>query len=164
MRATRFRILLMLVMMAMSPALFAQSGTSAGIIVGEPTGLSLKHWVAPTRAVDAAVAWSFSGRNSLHLHADHLWHNFEALEPNELAGRFPVYVGLGARVRFHERRRTRRRSDDDVQVGIRFPLGLEYHFAEAPVEIFGELVPILNVVPDSDFDLNAAVGIRYRFR
>jgi hypothetical protein len=32
------------------------------------------------------------------------------------------------------------------------------------VEFFAELVPILDVVPDTDADLNASIGARYYFK
>ena len=42
----------------------------AGIIVGEPTGLSFKHWMSRERAVDAAAAWSFSENDSFQSEFD----------------------------------------------------------------------------------------------
>ena len=35
------------------------SGIGLGIILGEPTGVSLKSWVGRREALDVAVAWSF---------------------------------------------------------------------------------------------------------
>jgi hypothetical protein len=40
---------------------------------------------------------------------------------------------------------------------------LTYIFQSAPVDIFFEVVPILDLVPDTEFDLNAALGARFFF-
>ena len=52
---------------------------------------------------------------------------------------------------------------DEKRFGIRFPLGINLYIAEAPIDIFFEIVPILNLAPKTDLDLNAALGIRYYF-
>ena len=70
-------------------------------------------------------------------------------------GELPVYFGLGGRVVFREKH--------DDKVGIRFPLGINYIFDNAPFDAFLEIVPILDLTPDTDFDLEAAIGIRYFF-
>ena len=55
----------------------------------------------------------------------------------------------------------RENADDDI--GIRIPIGLSYMFGDDPFDIFVEVVPILDLVPDTDFDLNAAIGFRWFF-
>jgi hypothetical protein len=68
-------------------------------------------------------------------------------------GKLPFYVGVGGRVVF----------SDDATIGVRVPLGLDYMFSNAPVDIFVELVPILNLAPSTDFDFNGGIGARYWF-
>lgn len=140
-----------------------KDGFGLGIIVGEPTGLSLKKWTRDDRAVDAGVAWSFSENDSLHLHADYLFHRFELIAIPEINGKLPLYFGLGARVKLKEENNGKGRNNDDVLVGVRVPLGISYLFENAPFDIFAEVVPVLDLAPDTDFDLNAAVGTRLYF-
>jgi hypothetical protein len=135
-------------------------GFGAGIILGEPTGISLKQWLNDTRAVVGAVAWSFSGRDSFHLHGDYLIHDFDEFKPER--GRLAYYYGAGARLLFREGRG--RYSDDDVHIGVRVPLGLNYLFHTAPVDLFAEIVPLLDVAPDLNVTLEAGIGARYFFR
>jgi hypothetical protein len=71
-------------------------------------------------------------------------------------GRLPFYYGIGGRIKFAE-------NNNDDFIGVRVPFGLAYIFATAPVDIFFELVPILDLAPDTDFDFNAALGARYFF-
>jgi hypothetical protein len=124
-----------------------------GIILGEPTGISGKLWISANSAVDGAAAWSLGNNEALHLHADYLLHNFSLIEVEK--GRLPFYYGIGGRIRFAD-------VGDDF-IGVRIPVGLTYLFESAPLDIFLEVVPILDLAPDTDFDLNAAVGARYFF-
>ncbi len=122
-----------------------------GIIVGEPTGVSFKYWTSSTTAFDAALAWSFIDEGAFHLHADYLFHNFNLLRIPE--GRLPFYYGIGGRIKTATKSR----------IGVRVPLGLAYMFNDTPVDIFLEVVPILDLAPKTDFKINAALGARYFF-
>ena len=142
--------------------LASQGGLGLGIILGEPTGVSLKGWLDGTAAVDAAAAWSFSGHDSFQLHADYLMHYFDVLEADDLSGVLPAYIGIGGRIRLKEEHRGD--DDEDVTLGARIPFGMTYIPDSAPVDVFVEFVPILDLVPDTDFDLAAGFGARFYFR
>jgi hypothetical protein len=133
------------------------SGFGLGVIIGEPTGLSMKFWQTRSTAIDLAAAWSFIDESAFHLHADFLWHKFDLIDVSE--GQLPLYFGLGARMKLIDGD-----GDDDVRVGIRFPVGLDYLFESVPFDAFVEVVPILDVAPESDVTLNASIGFRYWFR
>ena len=124
-----------------------------GIIAGEPTGLSYKNWVSGRHAVDAAAAWSFADEDALHLHADYLWHFDDRVEGVE-GGRLPLYVGVGGRVKLGDR-------DDDI--GVRIPFGAAFNPNDAPIDVFLEIVPVLDLAPDTELEINAAIGVRYWF-
>jgi len=138
-----------------------KDGIGVGAIVGEPTGVSLKNWVDANRAIDAGVAWSFSENPSLHLHGDYLYHRFDVLSAPELKGRLPLYFGFGARMKFKEGNDGQGRNDHDALLGVRVPLGISYLFSDVPIDIFLEIVPVLDLVPDTDFSFNAAIGARF---
>jgi len=140
-----------------------REGFGIGVIVGEPTGLSLKKWINDTQAIDMGLAWSFSENDSLHLHADFLLHTIDLLQDSAARGDLPVYVGIGGRLKLKEDNHGNGRNDHDDLFGIRMPVGISYLLEDAPVEFFGEIVPVFDVAPDSDFDLNAAIGARFYF-
>lgn len=121
-----------------------------GGIIGEPTGASGKLWVGQNAAFDGAVGWSWYDDGALDIHADYLLHNFKWLKPEE--GLLPVYYGLGARLAF---------GDGYNKFGFRAPVGISYIFKNTEWDLFGELVPTLDLSPDVDFELGAAVGARY---
>ena len=127
-------------------------GTGVGIIIGEPTGFSFKHWTSITTAFDAAIAWSFINEGAFHIHADYLLHSFRLINVPE--GKLPFYYGIGGRLK----------TSDKTRLGVRVPLGLAYLFQTAPVDIFLEVVPILDFIPKTDFRINAALGARYYFQ
>jgi hypothetical protein len=140
----------------------AQEGMGIGIMVGEPTGISFKNWLDNTHAVDAGLAWSFSENSSLHLHADYLFHDFTMLKPTDLRGRMPVYYGLGGRIKFESSGGGR--NDRDALVGVRIPLGVAYYPEHSSIDIFAEIVPIMDLVPDTHADINVSVGARFFFK
>lgn len=138
-----------------------KDGMGVGIMVGEPTGLSLKKWVAEDRAINAGIAWSFADNASLHFHGDYLFHRFDILSTPELSGTLPIHYGIGFRAKLREDNRGRGRNDANAMISVRFPIGLSYLLPDAPIDIFAEIVPVLDVAPKTDFSLNAAIGIRY---
>lgn len=125
-----------------------------GIILGEPTGGSLKYWLNNTMAVDGAIGWSTHDDANLYLHSDLLWNHFGLIPVPE--GRLPVYLGVGGFARFRGDRH-------DDQAGLRLPLGLDYMFQNSPVDIFAEIAPTIDVTPDIRGDVTGGVGVRFWF-
>lgn len=125
-----------------------------GGIVGEPTGLSAKFWTTENTAVTAAAAWSFVDDEAVHLHADVTTHDFGLFQVDK--GELGLYYGLGGRFLVEE--------DDDDRFGFRVPVGLAYLFENAPVTLFGEVAPLLDVAPETDFTMNGALGVRFVLR
>jgi hypothetical protein len=148
-RSMWFCVLGLLLLVA--PAASQGTGFGAGVIVGEPTGISLKNWLSRRTAFDIGVAWSFSNEDAVHIHADYLVHKFGVFKVEK--GEMPLYFGIGGRIKF----------EDDVKVGVRIPIGTDYFFVDAPIDLFFEVVPLLELAPDTDVDVNAGLGIRYFF-
>jgi len=127
------------------------SGFGLGVILGEPTGISFKHWTGYNTALIGAVAWAFGREDAFHLHLDYCIHSFRLIKAER--HEIPFYYGIG--FRFKDERRDR--------LGVRFPLGIIYMFDEAPLDIFLEIVPIFDLAPKTELSFNGAVGIRYFF-
>jgi hypothetical protein len=133
----------------------AQEGQfGLGVIAGEPTGPCFKLWTSQHTAIDGAAAWSFAKNAGIHLHADYLVHVSDLAEVE--SGRLLLYYGIGGRIRFAD-------GDRDDNIGIRIPVGLAYLVEDVSLDVFFEIVPILDLVPDTDLDFNAALGVRYFF-
>ncbi len=132
---------------------FEHGNFGVGVIFGEPTGLSAKMWTTKSTAFDIGVAWSFSGAGHFHIHGDYLFHNFGLFDVSK--GSLPVYIGIGGRMLF--------RDNADDKIGVRFPIGIEYYFDDWPVAVFGEVVPILDLSPSTEGDINGGLGVRFYF-
>lgn len=125
------------------------SDFEAGIILGEPTGISLKKWQSANTAFDAAIAWSFGKNESVLIHASYLYHS--PLEVDE--GDLIFYYGLGARAVI---------SNDPV-FGARIPVGLQYILPSARLSFFFEVAPTFDLIPATKFGVNGGVGARLFF-
>ena len=146
------RLVLFIISVIFTLNVFAQgSGFGIGIIIGEPTGLSGKYWLSGKSAIDGGLAWSYLNEGAFHIHADILAHSFNLVHVSK--GKLPLYLGLGGRIKLA----------GDTRVGARIPLGINYHFGSAPLDVFFEVVPVLDLIPATDFDINAAIGMRFFF-
>ena len=125
-----------------------------GAILGEPTGLSANYLLGKNNAIDFSIGWNVSGDNNFNLHSDYLWYRHGLLKPS--SGSMAVYFGVGGRMELREN------ASDNY--GARAPIGVSYRFADPQaLEVFGEIVPILDLSPSTEFDINIGVGVRYYF-
>ena len=135
-----------------------RNGLGVGVILGEPTGFSLKKWTGSTTAIDGGVAWSFSKGSSFHIHADYLWHAFDAIPGNV---NLPVYYGIGGRLKATS---TDNSGNTGTRLGIRGVVGIDFIPERAPIDVFVEIAPVMDFVPSTDLGFNGGVGIRVWLR
>jgi hypothetical protein len=145
-------IVLAVVILATVSTSQAPARIGVGIVAGEPSGFSLKWWLDESTAVDAVTGWSLDEGN-FYAHCDYLWHR--VIEDTELGGSVPLYYGIGARLLL--------RDPEDSKAGVRIPIGLDYLFDNGRFDIFIEIAPIFNFVPETEFDLSGGIGARYYF-
>jgi len=86
------------------------------------------------------------------LHSDYLVHFHK--ETVKEAGDFSFHYGLGGRIKFDE---------NDTLLGARIPIGMSYFFENIPLDTFFEIVPILELIPATEFNLSGAIGVRIFF-
>lgn len=127
-------------------------GFGLGVILGEPTGVSVKGWISSQSAFDAAFAWSFRRDGFLHMHADYLWHFQDIVNTSQ---RVNPYIGIGGRIAAR---------DGSAVVGARIPFGIAWIPSDSPVDIFLEIAPIIDLTPDTEINANGGLGIRFYFR
>jgi len=149
----RRSVLILVLVILFIPSLSSAQprGFGLGIILGEPTGISFKSWMGSQTALDGGIAWSFEHNGSFHLHIDYLIHNFRLIEAEK--GQLAIHYGIGGRIRTMRRER----------VGVRIPVGLSYFVEKAPVEIFLELGPVLDLTPATELRVTGGIGFRYYF-
>ena len=141
--------------LAAAPAAAQTEGFGLGITLGEPTGVTGKLWVSEHTAFAGAVAWSFRNSGSLQIQGDYLIHlELTGEIKRDIKGRSFFHYGIGGRIR-----------DDpaDNRMSVRVPLGITYAFAKSPLDFFVEAVPMLDLAPETEFDVGGAIGVRFFF-
>lgn len=144
-------VLAILVLFFVGAATAEERGFGLGVIIGEPCGLSFKNWIGNKTAVSWGVAWSIVHSGSLHFHADYLIHNHRLIQVPEV--KLFLYYGVGGRLktRHHDR------------IGVRFPVGLCYVFEKIPLDVYLDIVPLLDLTPDRGTELMIGFGFIYYF-
>lgn len=134
-----------------------------GLMIGAPTGLSGKYYIASDRAIDFGVGGIryYRARDGLHLHIDHLWHPASLVKAR--AFELPLYVGLGARAFLFDDGA----GDRAMALGARVPFGIAFDFNRVPLDIFFEFAIVVDFLlsyhDDFGIDGNGSIGIRYYF-
>lgn len=135
-----------------------------GLIVGEPSGVSVKYYLSDDTAVDGAAGVGLID-TGFHVHGDFLWHPW-VLESQDTFV-LPMYLGPGLRFLLSE---AARGQDDVMHFGVRGVVGALFDFRKIPLDVFLEVAPILEYkLSDNDDEsgfgvaINAAAGVRYYF-
>jgi len=159
-----FAVILLCLILAVQWSVAQERGFGLGVIIGEPTGISAKVWTSSVNAFDFGLGWSiggdrvgnykgyYNGGTRIHFHMDYLWHSFEAIHSSE---RLPLYYGFGGRINSG--------AGYDGSVAVRGVFGIAWLPHKAPVDIFLELVPSLQLTSSTGFSIDAGVGARYFF-
>lgn len=147
------KLVIVLVVLLMGQDLEAQQKKlGIGIVLGAPTGFSVKHWNTPTYAIQGAIGGGFNG---ITIGADFTFHT-NAFNN----ARLPFYYGPGVffgSAGFGGPRYSR----GDLALGGRFIFGIDYLFHDHPFDIAFELGPALLVTPVVGMGIE--VGLAFRF-
>jgi hypothetical protein len=135
-------------------------GFGLGIVLGLPTGVSLAYRPGGRVWYDGALGWSFDHGTST-VQGDVLL-TLADLRTDDIPDvDFPVYLGVGPRLRLGDSPYVRGR--DFAELGIRVPIGMAFIHDRVPLEAFVELAPGIDVYPTTQAIFDAAIGGRYYF-
>lgn len=142
-------LLAIVILSVLSSSLSAQNrGLGLGLVLGSPTGFSAKYWTTRDEAMQFGIGWvAMRKDNGTAISFDYIWHSFDTIRASE---RFPLFYGFGAQM-------------VGSYLGIRGVFGLGWHSRKAPVDVFIQVVPIIQLTDNSGFYLDAAIGVRYFF-
>ncbi len=139
----------------------AEKGTfGAGLIIGEPTGITAKLYVNDDQALQAAAGFAFVG-GGIHMHVDYVFHPLILQTRDSFV--LLAYIGPGVRlIQYRDGR-----DNDFVALGVRGVGGLLFDFKDNPLDAFVEVAGVIEFgfADDEGFGpaLNAAAGVRYYF-
>lgn len=126
-----------------------------GLHLGEPTGFSLKGYLAQRWALDGIAAWSFSDE-AFTIIGDATYDILDIpVETSVIT--LPFYVGGGVKIAINAGQ------NDNTTFGMRVPVGLSVQWVKYPVEIFLEIAPGIGIAPDTEFDFTGGIGARFYF-
>jgi hypothetical protein len=140
--------LLFLLMVSAIGTAAESTKVGAGLILIDPSGLSLKAWWKPSFALAGGIGWSVEESHYLHIHADFLFFRYRLAADKNLDLDF--YLGAGGKIIFR----------DTDNAWFRVPLGVDFLLRKSPLNFFFEVVPSFNF---SDLKLYGAIGFRYIF-
>lgn len=147
------RVILILFALCLTSNAFPQKGDfGMGLILGNPTAFSIKWWTGDRSAIDASLGYHYGNLNHLHLNTDLLLHLWTFEKEQDL---IKIYFGPGAGLGFIS----------DLSVTVRAPVGAGLYLHNIPLELFAELVPLLQIIGpgDSRFLMDGYIGVRWYF-
>ena len=174
------RLVLAVAMVAMGlTALTARPASAAndlslGLVLGDPSGITLRGGIGGPSAIQAALGFGFFPGDAVTLTVDWTYDAWDFLRGNSTAAMY-LYFGVGAKGMWFTGRhfayvRDDKKSFDDHShfgIGARALAGIRVAFRNAPFDLFFELAPLslVVVVPDPGiyYDADGAIGFRYRF-
>jgi hypothetical protein len=117
-----------------------------GIVLGSPTGFSVRYWKSLTIAYQGVLGASSGG---VAIGGDYLLHSRPFSEPKLL-----FFYGPGVLLLSTNRRAT-------GGVAVRGVFGVDYVFHPHPFDIAFEMGPIMFLLPAAGIGVNAAVAFRF---
>lgn len=138
-----------------------------GVILGEPTGVTVKYDMNDVSAIDGGLSFRFD-RYVMAYSDYHMKFKGAFGTDVNFFNQLTPYIGVGAVIlvsndsNYHYFDDSW--TDDDFALGIRVPLGIEWRTPRIPLGVFAEIVPGLAIVPGTDGFIQGGVGVRYFFR
>ena len=129
----------------------------AGVVLGDPSGLTIKGFISPRLSLGGIISWSFIDEAFLVV-GDVDYEFLEIpIETDKIS--LPFYAGGGLKVGFDQGGMDK----DRTIVGIRVPFGVAVQWTRHPLEVFFEVAPGIDLAPSTKGDLTGGIGARFYF-
>jgi hypothetical protein len=141
----------------------AHADVGLGVFIGDPTGLDLKLDLSRNTALDFVLGWhTWWWRDERRWWGDRAGYAHAAYLVTLFAGQgrsivVPLRLGIGGAIYG---------DSDDLNVGVRVPFEVGIRFRRAPIELYGEIAPMLTFLDDGfhgHLDLQGGIGVRFYF-
>lgn len=143
----------------------AESTSGFGVIFGDPTSITGKTYTNSQNAIDYGLSF-FNGDYTL-LYSDYLIHQTGVLRIQGLEQAITYYGVGGIFVLSNTSRASNSgflgKSSGSFGIGARVPIGILTKLHLFPIEVFGELVPSISILPTTSLFFEYGVGLRYFF-
>jgi hypothetical protein len=145
-----------------------------GLELGEPDGLNGKVFISKNGAIDfglGAMYHDYYYGDGFHIYADYLWHPVTITKAE--AFELPFYIGGGLRYWDFNYCYLNMCTYGGNAIGIRVPFGIAFDFNNVPLDIFLQLVPVVDFLGGdyytrygdrTHFGFDFSAGIRFWFK
>ncbi len=163
----RIQFLLVLGFLVGSCFANAAGDLGAGIVLGDPTAITIKYWRDKQVAYDAGIGFAVS--NYFLFYGDYLYHFPGAFKAKDaFLARLTPYLGVGGILAVTTSDRSQNyayygRNSGSFGLGIKVPLGIEWRPREPSIGVFVEIAPGISIVPATTAIFTGGIGIRYFF-
>lgn len=141
-------ILVLVGLLACGGAAAKQKGIGVEYTSDESVGVSWKISTGAHSAQAYGISWSFDEPRTIRLHLNYLVYANQSR-----------YYGVGLGASYTE--------GEDIsgvtRLMLLFPVGFEKRIATTPIAFFGEIVPVLDLMPASALNVRFTLGVRYLF-
>lgn len=131
----------------------ARADTAIGVFVGEPTGLDIKLGLQQRGALDILIG-ATSLRNG-RISYGHLTYLHTLAVARGSSVNVPLRLGIGGWVAGL--------TEDNTVAGARVPFEIALKFRRTPLEIYGEIAFVLQLIEDVNDDIDGGIGLRVYF-
>ncbi|MBI2522000.1 MAG: hypothetical protein HYV97_16405 [Bdellovibrio sp.] len=140
-------------------ALAAVPQWGLGAVIGDPTGLSLNYFMHETRSLHSVLAFDFSDGDEVNFASHYIWWKRFADMPLKP---FRWFYGFGGEIAIFDQS-YKKFHDKDIELGPSATLGLSYAFESAPLEAFLKSNLTLDIVQETDVDMDLMLGLHFNF-
>ncbi|WP_022835475.1 hypothetical protein [Salisaeta longa] len=126
-----------------------------GAQLGDPTGFTAKIYNDAAPSYDLLMAWDVSESDFFFLNVHALFEQPFTLE--NVNQPLEWFIGPGAYIGSRENP-----NESDAVLGISGSAGINW-IPDPRVEVFVQLTPRINVIPETTGDIGGGVGVRYYF-
>jgi len=157
---SRIIVIIFFMVFALNYANAQNKNFGFGFVLGDPTGFSFKFGLGGNNAISAVLGGSSFG--TPRIGADYLWY-YNSFNSSIVE----LYFGPGAALGFGHSHEWYWHDDNkyyehnDLSLGARMIIGINVVPPRTPLEIYLELGPMIEVVPDFHSDVEVGLGVRF---
>jgi len=132
--------------------------TAFGVRGGFYSGLSLKHFISESNAIEGVLATHYRGLLLAGMYQKHV-------QAFDVAGLY-WYYGGGAHLGFYDRRYSpwySNQSGNLSTLGVMGVFGIEYKIEDVPVTVGVDITPAFDIIGHTQFWINSGLTLRYTF-
>ncbi len=146
---------LFFILLFLNNSILLSKDLGAGITLGTKSGLSFSYEDENLKKDKKSISSIISlDKSNFFISGDLINNRVYVKERKNDYINLPYYYGFGFAFDF----------DKDFNLIFRIPLGIRYRVEKEPVEFFGEFVPSVKIIKETEGEIYISIGVRYIFK